>query len=166
MTYTVEQLRDELSDRWTDLEALAKAATPGPWEAVEGATSDGWWVERPHISTIVSDPTGPDAQFIAAANPQTILDLIAAARTAENRLAALEAMRAKVLALHEPIRWYTIQCDYPECEREHAEVCYHDLYHADEWRPVCNICSGPDVEVRDEPVDWPCLTARVLEVIE
>ncbi len=78
------------ADRWTELEALAKAATPGPWDAVEGATSDGWWVERPHISTVVSDPTGPDARYIAAANPQTVLDLIAHVRE-------LEAMRAKVL---------------------------------------------------------------------
>lgn len=105
-----------------ELRRLLAEATPGPWEAVEGASRDNWWVEQSSIRTVVSDPTGPDARYIAAANPQTVLDLIAAARTAETndrllaqesrqrhrvrrllggnrrgRLAELEAMRAKAL---------------------------------------------------------------------
>ena len=91
------------ADRWTELEALAKAATPGPWDAVEGAGGDNWWVEQPHIRTIVSDPTAPDARYIAAANPHTVLDLIAHVRE-------LEAMRAKVLELHVLSRFLLLHC--------------------------------------------------------
>lgn len=81
------------------LEALAKAATPGPWRF------DGWQmvsdaeglnygtrivldVEEGHVYSEYSsdsaslDVTPEDADFIAAANPATVLQLIALARRA------------------------------------------------------------------------------------
>ncbi len=57
-----------------ELEALAKAATPGPWRNSE---------ERPLLCVTVGIPADSprwngrnDAAFIAAANPATVLDLI------------------------------------------------------------------------------------------
>jgi hypothetical protein len=68
------------ADDWAELEALAKAATPGKWRA---------WFTRRRSPEIYTDPCGAmndrigstlrknDAAFIAAANPATILKLIA-----------------------------------------------------------------------------------------
>jgi hypothetical protein len=50
------------------LEALAKAATPGPW------SSDGTCVDAEN--EIIADAKPFDAAYIAAANPETILRLI------------------------------------------------------------------------------------------
>lgn len=71
------------------LEALAKAATPGPWIfAKDGShiyqtahiTRDVW--EIPHREA--------DMPYIAAANPQTILALISQLRAANERIGELE----------------------------------------------------------------------------
>src|SRR5690625_2211425 len=69
-----------------DLERKAKAATPGPWEATqEGLTHpDGWEIDAPDGPVVVNECCGyrgsvgktADAEFIAAANPATILRLI------------------------------------------------------------------------------------------
>lgn len=72
-----------------DLEAKARAATPGPWKAercnddqliLEEGDSTGWRKKHPfaYIASIggwgyVDHKNG---EFIAAANPQTILELI------------------------------------------------------------------------------------------
>ena len=69
------------------LEELAKAATPGPWEYIFGGPTqyeDGEWYE-PTESGVRSDVwesdfPHADAEFIAAANPQTVLALISALR--------------------------------------------------------------------------------------
>ncbi len=66
-------------DQWTDLENLAKAATPGPWHPVGStmvATDDIVRVcEANHRLKYNNN------HFIAAAHPQTILNLIALARS-------------------------------------------------------------------------------------
>lgn len=84
-------------DRWSGLEALAKAATPGPWAWDEEMTP---FYNDPDGGSCGGDATGLaevfrdgdedtsiidrarlcDAAFIAAANPAAVLELIAAAR--------------------------------------------------------------------------------------
>lgn len=64
------------------LEALAKAATPGPW--VQGG-SGGYNVitlnkYEGHSNIVSHGSDVPDARFIAAANPQTVLGLTALVR--------------------------------------------------------------------------------------
>jgi len=68
------------------LEALAHAATPGPWEATRQTDDEcchaGYFIEATD-KTISDDGTAPgdsDALFIAAANPSTLLKLIELAR--------------------------------------------------------------------------------------
>lgn len=66
------------------LAALAEAATPGPW------FSDGWVVyagEQDEPSMFLElggseKETGPDAEFIAAADPSTVLALVRVAEAA------------------------------------------------------------------------------------
>lgn len=94
-----------------DVDGLAEllaAATPGPWEAVQGA-SGGWWIEQPNTATIAdidcdySGAPAEDAALIAAMR-NALPDLLAhlAAVTAERDearaavgglLAAVESMR-------------------------------------------------------------------------
>ena len=77
------------------LRALAEAATPGLWEAAQGA-SGGWWIESPYTATVADidiDSLCPeaDAQHIAAANPATILALLDRLEAAEAAVAAHDA---------------------------------------------------------------------------
>ena len=80
------------ADDWADLARLAEAATPGPWEVDDDdcgmATPDAPMVATPWVggrrTHIVGSPVRPhgkplpeNAEFIAAANPATILRLIA-----------------------------------------------------------------------------------------
>lgn len=73
-----------------ELRRLAEAATPGPWHAVTarpggqhwGVTSDQY-PTFPSIVKATEGPGGwgsgtyrPDAHYIAAANPQTLLELL------------------------------------------------------------------------------------------
>jgi hypothetical protein len=79
------------------LEALAKAATPGPWEAVDYGSYDGkdegWYVDTSADKADIAPDAGGiqpnhwdagrgrrDMQFIAATNPVVILALIAEVR--------------------------------------------------------------------------------------
>ncbi len=89
-----------MSDNLTALRALAENATPGPWEAddnqpfsrdLQGIFAPG---ERRYVLKVEFDeqPENPaDAEFIAAANPATVLDLLDRLERAE---AALERVRA------------------------------------------------------------------------
>lgn len=87
------------------LEALARAATPGPWTASDYGTYDGkgeaWYVDTPDDrADIASDEGGVkpnhwdanrgrrDMQFIAAANPKVVLALIAEVRAWRERFPA------------------------------------------------------------------------------
>lgn len=71
------------------LEALARAATPGPWEATHQTDDEldhaGYFIEAAGqaISDDCTAPNDKDAQFIAAANPAAVLALIALARRAK-----------------------------------------------------------------------------------
>lgn len=105
----------------TELRRLAEAATPGPWEfcadqsvmALPAPSSDVIECAIYECRTIIDwTPRTTDAEFIAAANPAVILDLLDAAE-------ALERVRA----LHRPYSIYG-ECDCPEEKDEstHVEV--------------------------------------------
>lgn len=76
----------------SDLERLAKQATPGRWYAVNLQTHLGmenehiadWAVtdERNRIVQMICPPRPANAAFIAACDPQTVLALIEVARSA------------------------------------------------------------------------------------
>ena len=74
-----------------ELEAAARAARPGPWGSTwaPAATGMGEHVVTAHqrmhghICPLAVQLTTQDARYIAAANPETILDLIARLRAAE-----------------------------------------------------------------------------------
>ena len=70
-------------DRWADLERLANEARPGPWKRdrlePECVRTDDDDIVVMEVESFC------DAAFIAAANPATILELIAAARQQPNR---------------------------------------------------------------------------------
>ncbi len=76
-----------------ELEQLAKAATPGPWHSPGlGEVHDDnnncvivdvcWREEGEFIENSVGNGTQLDADYIAAANPSAIIELIAAYREA------------------------------------------------------------------------------------
>lgn len=73
------------------LEALAEAATPGPWENAEDAVfrviveAGNRWVCDCISGKVHSPQEAKDAAFIAAANPAAILELIAAYRSLKKR---------------------------------------------------------------------------------
>lgn len=80
------------------LEQLAMEATPGPW-------TKGQWTEvinpcmwqvfaRGSKQTVVMDTVEPDATYIAAANPATVLELIQRVRKAESELRLHQLIRA------------------------------------------------------------------------
>jgi hypothetical protein len=79
-----------------DLKELAEAATPGPWkhhkEAGPYASRDEVWCDSPckdepdWSCPVVDDIIEQDAKFIAAANPKTVLELIARVEAAEGAL--------------------------------------------------------------------------------
>lgn len=71
----------------------------------------------------------------------------------------------RVRALHTPSRWYLDYCDDPACEREHVE-CNYDLFHDDDYRLVCETCSGGELEDTDDPTPYPCPTIRALDESE
>jgi hypothetical protein len=71
------------------LEQLARAATPGPWHAVQGVKPNeravtnrngAWFAELCDGSTRANDA---DAAFIAAANPAAVIELVQRLRAAE-----------------------------------------------------------------------------------
>ena len=68
-------------------------------------------------------------------------------------------------ALHTPSRWYLDYCDDPACEREHVE-CNYDLFHDDDYRLVCETCSGGELEDTDDPTPYPCPTIRALDATQ
>lgn len=71
------------------LEALADAATQGPWSANESAGTGDRFISGADGTYITDmpDPDGPEDdanwQFIAAANPATVKQLIARLRSSE-----------------------------------------------------------------------------------
>lgn len=71
-----------------ELKRLATAATPGDWFAQEGMYADRYGTSNAKTDLCVYSPE--DGRYIAAANPQTILNLIGAL---EQAVEALEQAR-------------------------------------------------------------------------
>jgi hypothetical protein len=81
-------MTDLTTERLDALEALAKAATPGPWYDDEGEVvcdaKDWPLVSRIDADgTVCTEGTAADIAYIAAANPATMLALIARLREAK-----------------------------------------------------------------------------------
>ena len=88
------------------LRKLAEAATPGPWEADGGEISQHWSSLEPWLEIVGKrEACGPycyggtagverteDAEFIAAANPASVLGLLDQLDAAEAKLAAVRAL--------------------------------------------------------------------------
>jgi tagatose-1,6-bisphosphate aldolase non-catalytic subunit AgaZ/GatZ len=70
-----------------ELERLAKAATPGPWKCPRFLGQPQLYVYKAHGADIqvarALSELRPDAAFIAAANPATVLLMVEALRAAE-----------------------------------------------------------------------------------
>ena len=79
---------------------------------------------------------------------------------------ALAAAVKRVRALHTPSRWYLDYCDDPACDREHVWCNGNDLFHDDDYRLVCETCSGGELEDTDDPTPYPCPTIRALNESE
>lgn len=78
------------ADELSKLEAVAKAATPGPWTAhnmetlPDGSDGNAWGVESDDRWVVVPDfIEGNDAAFVATFNPSTVLALIGRIREME-----------------------------------------------------------------------------------
>ena len=84
----------------TKLKAAAEAATPGPWEARENSVieeaatrHDSCLAVLVSAGTRTIDEAEANAAFIALANPETILALLAEIESLEARVASAEGDR-------------------------------------------------------------------------
>lgn len=78
-------------DKLNELEQLAKRATPGPWQYDDGLCEIAAFIptkgeECVLMETTAGFATQKDYAYIAAANPQAILELISALRKAVETL--------------------------------------------------------------------------------
>jgi hypothetical protein len=106
----------------TELKKLAEAATPGPWETnkndiissdIEVVASDGF--------VSVADCSPYDALYIAAANPQAILQMIA----------VIEQMKVALETIADSDNWGEDGCwnssSYPDEIAEDCLAAYSEL---------------------------------------
>lgn len=137
------------------LQAAAEAATPGPWTA--DCCSAANMVYGPSESIGV-DAVRADAEFIAAANPAVVLELVAEHRAALARI-------ARVGALHQPrlIQVITGDCALGECEHEEVDECptvpFKQCVACDELADAINTYYA---EEQGRITAWPCPTVRAL----
>ncbi|EPB6469370.1 ead/Ea22-like family protein [Cronobacter dublinensis] len=82
------------------LKAAALAATPGPWRYQKTTpVTDAEISAENHtrvVNLLAGDVTTANSEFVAAANPAAVLELIAALEAAEGRIAELEARTVKL----------------------------------------------------------------------
>lgn len=107
---------------------VAGAATPGPWE-LEAA--EVWTAEFGHLVAVASRLA--DADFIAAASPDVVRELIDTLNASEAERGRLAAAVERVRALH--VAYYPFQ----------------------DGRGYCGTCEG------DEFVPYPCSTISALD---
>ena len=121
-----------MTDDLSPLEALAERATPGPWTLLgydfgneDTAPSfaigrEGFCVASVPVEADdgefrripTADDAPPDADFIAAANPAVVLDLIKRVQAAEARVADFEARTARLRAdYNDAVRAYHASAD-------------------------------------------------------
>ncbi len=89
-----------------ELEQLAKLATPGPWQSgsdwIETTGDDAFDGDLLIRVAMNSRACSGDLQYIAAANPETILAMIAELREAEK----IRLQRDELLAALKIARWW------------------------------------------------------------
>lgn len=128
-----------------ELEALARAATPGPWEATRQTDEEcnfiGYFIEAGN-KTISDDGTAPghaDALFIAAANPAAVLELISLA----SALPAPPVTPKHIEEIKEILLWPVTE-DEARVARDMLQSLHFDLSMAQDQaaQPKCFTCSG------------------------
>lgn len=139
-----------------DLEKKAREATPGPWvsdceeesrqildpdEYIDVSVWQGVSFEGKFINNIAFDNCIANADYIAAANPSAILDLIARCRKAEARVAELEAQSGEVVGYkHAHLGQFIGVVRYQQLDAE-TKANYLPLYlrapqAVPEWQPI------------------------------
>lgn len=85
-------------DKFSELKAAAMAATPGPWginrtgnTIVSNQSHPVATVSGAFHRQLAGGGVGKDAEFIAAANPAVVLELLAELEAKDKRIAELEA---------------------------------------------------------------------------
>lgn len=109
----------------TNIKQLAEKATPGPWFNRGELSSEIIDGERRPIADACGSKSGPDGDaqdeanglYIAAADPTTILDLIARLEKAEARVLALEKKyeptpKARIVSLKRAIAHHTKEIEW------------------------------------------------------
>ncbi|MBV6321974.1 hypothetical protein [Duganella violaceipulchra] len=106
-----------------NLEVHAKAATPGPWYTRQITDDDlyarGLSIHADGAKDPISDedhaPSSKDANYIAAANPAAVLELIA-------------TVRSQAMEVHAVRRAATVATTSPMCERKTDDIMQRDGY--------------------------------------
>lgn len=131
------------------LRELAQASTPGPWEADCCSAAN---IVHGLSDSIGVDAVRADAEFIAAANPAVVLDLLA-------RIAEVEA-------LHTPrsVQVLTGDCALGECEHEETNECpttpFDQCVACDE---MADALDSYYTESHGYVTEYPCPTVRALK---
>jgi hypothetical protein len=129
------------------LEAVAKAATPGPWwveqcsldypqpEGSIGYCLKYRWDDVPTwlAESSVHANSKATFDFIASANPATVLALIALCRTQSARIAEMEGV----------VAMFTLPEPNPEEDDSQCVLCHSTMHirDGDEPTPTCDHCA-------------------------
>ncbi|WP_110877002.1 ead/Ea22-like family protein [Franconibacter helveticus] len=129
------------------LKAAAEKATPGPWRLTvtrfNGITRGPFSLTKEDALANAAEKV--DAEFIAAANPAAVLELIAALEAAEKHIAELEAAPVAPVAEGET----AVMPDYPgtaltqrECYQLGLEAGKAETQTTSQWQPAarCEVC--------------------------
>lgn len=125
-----------------ELEEKAKAATPGPWEANEDGVrcaypsrrDPAWkdWIGLNNNELPVVGQREINAEYIAAASPSTILELLASYRKLEADLSQLTAAYRKAVEALRKVADYSADYSNPEAPRPIARQLLKELGVGDE----------------------------------
>lgn len=143
------------------LEQLARAATPGPWEARGGTHQVVAGQGEGRDGVVATAREYSDVDFIAAANPAAVLELVQRLRAAERRN---EGLAAKA---REAIGDRTIEAFIERAQVLDAIV--RDLatsrlaMYASSPCPLCGHESHPTSSFVDDNHTADCLVARAVE---
>jgi hypothetical protein len=149
---------DLTSEKLAELEALAEAATPGPWEDHVVAYAQGDPSNGPsydvsircalgqiaHLSEDGDAGHGANAAFIAAANPATVLALVRAVREMRT---ALERAKCPICRNRGTL---ICMCEGQSCSRDCSSGKPCDFDWCVERRKALALVPGGEQEVSDE----------------
>lgn len=152
-----------------ELRKLAEAATPGPWlidsvreetdfgsysvHGIKGVAPTRWYSDSDMAHTALDTLDYPDAEFIAAANPQVILELIERVRQATSDSKTVNEVLRNI------IERLTAERDAALAAIERVRAVHRKDARLPDW-PECTHCT---VGMLQDPVDWPCDTIRALD---